>query len=47
MSDYYRKYFEPEYGEAAPDAIIDEPQEMDMNIQRNGGLKRILKQLQH
>lgn len=30
MSDYYRKYFEPEYGEAAPDAIIDEPQEMDM-----------------
>lgn len=30
MGDYYRKYFEPEYGEAAPDAIIDEPQEMDM-----------------
>ncbi len=23
MADYYRKLFEPEYGEAAPDAIID------------------------
>lgn len=27
---HYRKYFEPEYGEAAPDAIIETPQDMDM-----------------
>lgn len=32
MVDYrhYRKFLEPEYGEAAPDAIIPEPQVMDM-----------------
>lgn len=29
MKEYYRKYLQPEYGEASPEAIIDEPQEMD------------------
>ena len=29
MTEYYRKYFEPEYGEAAPDAIIEDPQGFD------------------
>lgn len=30
MADYYRKLFEPEYGEAAPDAIIDIGMDLDM-----------------
>lgn len=30
MNEFYRKYFEPEYGEASPEAIIDEPQDMDL-----------------
>ena len=27
---HYRKYLEPEYGEAAPDAVVEIPQDMDM-----------------
>lgn len=32
MADFlhYRKYLEPEYGEAAPDAVVPSPQSMDM-----------------
>ena len=32
MADYYhyRKYFQPEYGEAAPDAVIDPGQDFDL-----------------
>ena len=32
MMDYkhYRKFLEPSYGEAAPDAVIDESQEFDL-----------------
>lgn len=29
MKEFYRKYLEPEYGEAAPECMIDEPQELD------------------
>ena len=44
MSDYYRKYFEPEYGKQPRMQLL---RKWTWNIQRNGGLKRILKQLQH
>lgn len=30
MTELYRKYLEPEYGEAAPDAVIDPSQDFDM-----------------
>ena len=30
MEELYRKFLEPEYGEAAPDAIVEEPQNMDL-----------------
>ena len=30
MIGLYRKYLEPEYGEAAPDAVIDPSQEFDL-----------------
>lgn len=31
MAGYYRKLFEPEYGEAAPDAVIDTGIDLDIN----------------